>query len=227
MGLPYDIERIRNLFLHYAFDKWMQKNHPTVPWCRYADDGLMHCHTEKQAQEMLQAITKRFTECGLEIHPDKTQIVYCRDAKRAEKDNGNQKFDFLGYTFRSRLVKVKARESYFMGFNPAVSNKSVKAMKEKIRSMGWRKLTHLSLQEVADIVNPVLSGWVNYYGKFFRSEMHKTWRYFNQTLITWLVKKYKSFKKNRANAGEFLEKLYNKGVLLFTHWQLGIFGSLT
>lgn len=220
---------LSNLFLHYAFDKWMQKNHPTVLWCRYADDGLLHCHTRKQAEKMLQAITMRFAECGLEIHPDKTKIIYCKDAKRLNKDHGNHKFDFLGYTFRARLVKakVKERDRYFMGFNPAVSDKSVKAMKEKIRNMGWRKITFLSLEEVADRVNPVLSGWVNYYGKFFKSEMHKIWRYFNQTLITWLVKKYKSFKKNRANAGEFLERLYNKGVLLFTHWQLGMLGSMT
>jgi RNA-directed DNA polymerase len=217
---------LSNLFLHYAFDVWMQRNYPAIRWVRYADDGLLHCQTYEEAEGLLKAITKRFTECGLELHPEKTRIVYCKDAKR-KGEHENRKFDFLGYTFRARLVKSKLRKSFFMGFNPGLSDQALKSMKEKIRKMEWPKLTFLSLQNVADIVNPMLRGWVNYYGRFSRAEMYKLWRYFNQTLITWLVKKYKSFRKNRANAGEFLERLYKEESDLFVHWELGMFGSLT
>ena len=74
---------LSNLFLHYVFDKWMQHNHPETPWCRYADDGLVHCKTEEQALAMLNQLAQRFNQCGLELHPDKTKVVYCKDKNRS------------------------------------------------------------------------------------------------------------------------------------------------
>jgi RNA-directed DNA polymerase len=117
---------LANLFLHYAFDAWMTRTFPGVPWCRYADDGLIHCQTETQAYAVLAALTERFAACGLAIHPDKTHIVYCKDGSRKEK-RPNTKFDFLGYTFRPRVVKNRKRNSLFVNFTPAVSAKALKA----------------------------------------------------------------------------------------------------
>jgi len=121
---------LSNLFLHYVFDVWMQKNHSGVPWCRYADDGLAHCETEREANQLLVELTNRFKECRLEMHPDKTKIVYCKDGSR-RKDYPNTSFDFLGYTFRARLCKNTKRNSMFMNFTPAVSKAAIKSMRAK------------------------------------------------------------------------------------------------
>ena len=111
---------LSNLFLHYVFDLWMKRNYPKIPWCRYADDGLAHCKTEREAQELLQALSKRFAACGLELHPDKTKIVYCKDGSRKGK-YPNISFDFLGYTFRARTCKNSKSNTLFVNFTPAVS----------------------------------------------------------------------------------------------------------
>ncbi len=125
---------LSNLFLHYAVDVWMQRHYKTVPWCRYADDGLLHCKTLKQAQYLRQALTDRFAECGLELHPEKTKIVYCKDDKRVG-EYSNTKFDFLGYTFCRKRLKNKETQALFMGFVPAVSENSKKSMRRKIRKI--------------------------------------------------------------------------------------------
>ncbi|MFA0397142.1 reverse transcriptase domain-containing protein, partial [Vibrio sp. 10N.222.54.C1] len=110
---------LANLFLHYVFDKWLHKHYRGIPWCRYADDGLVHCKSKEEAEHMLEVLRERFAECGLELHPEKTKIVYCKDGSR----KGNHEhtiFDFLGYTFRRRLVKNTKRNSMFVSFTPAV-----------------------------------------------------------------------------------------------------------
>ena len=156
---------LSNLFLHYAFDVWMTQKHPTIPWCRYADDGLAHCETEQQAQQILAALRLRFTECGLELHPDKTKIIYCKDDNR-EMKYSNTKFDFLGYGFRGRMVKNNKNNKMFLGFNPAASKASIKSMQEKTRSYKFYKRTDLSLNDIAHDFNPVLRGWIEYYGEY-------------------------------------------------------------
>ena len=124
---------LSNLFLHYVFDAWMTRNHPDIPWCRYADDGVAHCKTERQAEQLLAKLKLRFEECELELHPNKTKIVYCKDSDR-NKEYPNTKFDFLGYSFRRRTVKSNKNKKLFLNFTPVASKALVKSMRDKIRS---------------------------------------------------------------------------------------------
>lgn len=215
---------LSNLFMHYAFDLWMQRKHPDKPWCRYADDGLIHCKTQKQAQELLQSLQKRFNECGLEIHPEKTRIVYCGNNGRKEI-YPNTSFDFLGYTFRKRKTKSKKNGKIFLSFLPAVSRNSIKSMCQKTRKLGWRKRSELSLEEIAKAYNPVLQGWLNYYGAFYRSAMYPVWRHFNNTLIAWAMKKYKRLNKSQKRAAKLMEGIAKRSPHLFVYWKAGMSGS--
>jgi RNA-directed DNA polymerase len=215
---------LSNLFLHYVFDMWMKKNHPRKPWCRYADDGLVHCRTELEAQQLLEDLKVRFLECGLELHPIKTKIVYCKDGSRKEK-HPETSFDFLGYTFQPRLVKNSKRNSLFVSFTPAVSKSALKSMRAKTRQFNWRNRTDLSLNEIAQRFNPVLSGWLNYYGRYQRSAMYPVWRHFNKTLVAWVMRKYKPLQRHKTRAAIFLEKIAEKEPHLFAHWRAGMEGG--
>ena len=217
---------LSNLFLHYVFDVWMQKNHPTTPWCRYADDGLAHCKTEQQAQQLLAELRQRFKECGLEIHPDKTKIIYCKDGRRKGQYT-HLKFDFLGYTFRRRWVRNNKDKSFFLSFTPAVSQAAIKSMRAETRCQGLRNRTELSLNELADLYNPVLRGWINYYGRYMRSALYPVLRHFNKTLVAWAMKKYKQFRGNKTKASNFVIAIAEREPHLFIHWQLGMRGVFT
>jgi RNA-directed DNA polymerase len=214
---------LSNLFLHYVFDRWMKQHHSTLLWCRYADDGLVHCKSQQEAEGILSKLKERFAECGLELHPDKTRIVYCKDSKR-KGNYPNKSFDFLGYTFRERACKNKESGKIFTGFNPAVSKISMKSMRTKIRKSNVRNRTDISLEDIAKLFNPIISGWMNYYGKYNRHELYKVWRHFNQTLIAWAMKKYKSLRKRKKKAGLFLEGIAKSNPNLFVHWRTGMIG---
>ncbi|MEO1610712.1 MAG: reverse transcriptase domain-containing protein, partial [Pseudomonadota bacterium] len=166
---------LANLFLHYAFDAFMARTFPDAPWCRYADDGLVHCKTQAQAQAVMAALKARFAECGLEMHADKTQIIYCKDVSRKET-HPITKFDFLGFTFRPRLVKNRKRNSLFVSFTPAVSSKALKDMRATTRRLNCRNRTHLSLRDIARLHNPILRGWIAYYGRFYPSALYPVFR---------------------------------------------------
>lgn len=215
---------LANLFLHYTFDAWMARTFPGVPWCRYADDGLVHCRTEQEAQFIMTVLNDRFAECGLQMHPDKTQIVYCKDGSRKER-HPNTKFDFLGYTFRPRLVKNRKRDSLFVSFTPAVSVKALKSMRETMRRLNYRNRTELSLQDISRLHNPVLRGWVAYYGKFYPSALYPIFRHFNKTLVAWAMRKYRRLKRHKTRASLFLENVAEKQPHLFVHWQKGTVGA--
>lgn len=217
---------LSNLFLHYAFDAWMQREYPELLWCRYADDGLVHCKTQQQAEAVLQALTKRFLACELELHPDKTQIVYCKDGAR-RKDYPNTSFKFLGYTFRARLCKNTKRNSMFMNFTPAVSKDALKAMRAKTKKCNWRNRTELSLVDIAQRYNPVLQGWLNYYGRYTRSALYSVWRHFNKTLVAWAMRKYKRLKGHKTKASIFIEGISVKRPDLFVHWRAGMAGGFS
>lgn len=212
---------LSNLFLHYAFDLWMQRQHPGKPWCRYADDGLVHCETQEQAEQILQGLRVRFEECGLELHPEKTRIVYCKDGKRKGKYQETS-FDFLGYTFRCRRAKSGKEGRIFPNFTPAVSQASLKAMRQKTRALNWRNRTELSLEEIAKAYNPVLQGWSNYYGAYYRSAIYPVWRHFNKTLVAWAMKKYKWLRGKKTKAGQLIERIARKEPELFVHWRQGV-----
>lgn len=212
---------LSNLFLHYAFDKWMQLHYPLMPWCRYADDGLVHCKTEQQAKEILEVLTKRFAECGLQLHPDKTRIVYCKDNKRRKKYSLTS-FDFLGYTFRPREVKNSKTNKLFTSFSPAVSNKTKKSMREKTRQCKWHLRSDLSLEDIADQFNPVIQGWINYYGRYGKTALIPVGNHFNTVLVKWAMRKYKKLRTSFVDAAHYIEQTAKHDPKLFAHWSAGM-----
>ena len=214
---------LSNLFLHYTFDLWMTRTHPDLPWCRYADEGLVHCRTEQEAEVFKARLQARLTECRLELHPIKTKIVYCRDGKRRGK-YPNVTFDFLGYCFRPRLVQNSRDNTLFCGFTPAVSVSAMKAMRTTIRELGLRHRTELSMADIARQINPLLRGWIAYYGRYAPSALKPILRYVNQTLRAWVMRKFKRFAAKTIRAGRFLERMARDKADLFVHWRLGLTG---
>jgi hypothetical protein len=210
--------------MHYTFDLWMARTHPELPWCRYADDGLVHCRTQREAEALKAQLQARLAECHLEMHPTKTTLVYCKDGRRKGK-YANVKFDFLGYCFRPRLVQRLRDKALFCGFTPAVSPSAMKEMREAIRDLNIRHQTQLSLQDIARQLNPLLRGWIEYYGRYTRSVLYPLLRYVNQTLVAWVMRKFKRFKGHKIRAGQFLLRLAAERVDLFVHWQVGMTGS--
>jgi len=213
---------LANLYMHYAFDLWMARTYPDLPWCRYADDGLVHCRNEQEAHALKAALQARLMECRLEVHPTKTKIVYCKDGKRKGK-YPNIKFDFLGYCFRPRSVRSRD-DKLFCGFNPAVSPSALKAMREEIRDLEVRRRTERSLNEIAERLNPLLRGWINYYGRYSPSALAPLLRYVNQTLLAWAMRKFKRLRGRKIRASQFLLNLSRQSTHLFVHWRLGMTG---
>lgn len=214
---------LANLFLHYAFDKWLKKHYPNTLWCRYADDGLIHCHSETEAQHMLAVLKQRFQDCGLELHPVKTKIVYCKDDSRKGQYE-NTSFDFLGYTFRRRLCKSRKRNSLFVNFTPAVSKEALKSMRLKVRKLRVRMRTELNIAQLARWLNPIISGWIAYYGCYHRSALYAMCRHVNKTLVRWAMRKYKPLRQRKTKASGFLEKIANQCPNLFAHWRVEMTG---
>ncbi len=209
---------LANLFLHYVVDQWMQTYHPKTRWCRYADDGLIHCRTRREAEQLLSELTRRFAACGLVLHPDKTRIVYCKDWRRQETHT-HTSFDFLGYTFRPRWNRNSETHRMFLGYTPAVSTTAQKAMRIKLRKLALRNRTDLSLEEIAKMVNPVVQGWMNYYSKYNKTEFNKVLRHVNKMLVAWAMRKYKRLSGKRTKASEFLYKIRKDSPELFAHWR--------
>jgi len=211
---------LANLFLHYCMDEWLRINYPNCPFERYADDSVIHCHSEAQAVELREALRKRLEACGLEMHPDKTKIVYCKDADRT-KNYPNKSFDFLGYTFRSRKSKSKVGK-YFTGFLPAISDKAKKAIREKIREWKLPGRSGSTPSRLAEEINPVLNGWINYYGRFYKSELLELLGYLNLILKKWARQKYKKLHSHKVKASNWLGKLAKRDPNLFAHWRIGV-----
>ena len=209
---------LANLFLHYAFDYWMQSNYPSNPFERYADDVVAHCCTEAEAVELKTEIAKRMEQCGLELHPEKTKIVYCKDANR----KGNypiQNFDFLGFCFRPRLSRNR-RGQYFVNFSPAIAPKSKKAIFEEIRRWRLHKRSDLSIKELANWINPVVRGWVGYYGAFFQSELLFLVRHLDKLLYRWVIRKYKKQGSNFKKTDRWVNRVKREMPNFFVHWSL-------
>ena len=209
---------LANLFLHYTFDKWMQRKFPRSPWCRYADDGLVHCNSEKEALAIKEALAERLEECGLQMHPDKTKIVYCKNSVRKHKHD-IIRFDFLGYTFSPRSCKSNNKK--FIGFTPAVSKAALKSMRNKIKQSKFQRFSHVSLEELAKTWNPILRGWHQYYGKYAPSWLAPIWNYFNLFLMKWAMHKYKKL-NSKTKAAKWIEMILLRNPRLFYHWQLGV-----
>ena len=215
---------LANLFMHYTFDFWMARTHPDLPWCRYADDGLVHCRTEQEAENLKGELQARLAECHLEMHPTKTRVAYCKNGN-VKSNYPNVQFDFLGYYFRPRRAQRRGTKIRFCGFTPAVSSSAMKAMRQTIRDLKLRCQTQLSLQDIARKLNPLLRGWIQYYGRYTPSALYPLYRYVNQTLLAWVMRKFKRFKHRTIAASQFLQRLAQTRADLLVHWQLGMIGA--
>lgn len=212
---------LANLFLHYAFDEWMRRNHPHVRFERYADDVLVHAATRAQAESLLEAIRNRLKQCHLELHPDKTKIVYCQDSDRRGKHD-HIKFDFLGYTFRPRRAKNRWGK-HFVSFLPAISDKAAKRIRATVRD--WRlgaSRNNQSLEEIARFVNPYVRGWVNYYGRYYRSALTPVLRHLERVLVYWVRRKFKRLRRHQRKATHWLGRVARREPGLLYSWQIGI-----
>ena len=207
---------LANLFLHYVFDTWMSRHWPGVPFARYADDAVCHCRTEAEARRLVEALKERFAECGLRLHPKKTRIVYCRDDRRRH-EYPETSFDFLGYTYRGRAVRDR-RGTLFVGFNPAVSRKSLKAMSARLRGWCLHRRVGSTLEELADAINPVLRGWLAYYGRFTIGELLVVFGVLERRLARWVCRKYKGLKRSLRRSQQFIRRIRMAEPTLFVHW---------
>lgn len=211
---------LANLFLHYCMDEWLRIKYPQCPFERYDDDSVSHCQSKEQAEQLKEALQERLKACGLEMHRDKTRIVYCKDEDR-NKSYPHVSFDFLGYTFRSRKSRNR-QGKFFTGFLPAVSDKAGKAIREKIREWKLSARSGSDINTLAAEVNPVLRGWINYYGHYYKSELQDVLKYLNLILKKWARQKYKKLHSHKTKASKWLVTLYQRAPYLFAHWRIGV-----
>jgi RNA-directed DNA polymerase len=209
---------LANIFLHLAFDDWMRTMHPEVPFERYADDVVAHCRTEEQAKRILESIRRRLERCRLELHPEKTKLVYCKDDDRRGR-HLHEKFDFLGYTFRPRRSKNRWGKC-FVNFSPAVSNAAAKKMRQEMRSWRIHLRSDKAIDDLARMWNPVLRGWIQYYGRYHKSALYPVITHFNGLLARWAMRKYKRLHGHRRRADHWLGGVARRDPRMFAHWHL-------
>ena len=197
---------LANIFLHHVFDTWMDREYPDSPFERYADDVVIHCQSHEQAMTVKAAVEARLRQCRLEAHPDKTRIVYCRDGKRRQ-DHQHIQFDFLGYSFRPRSAKNRRTDTLFTSFLPAISTKAIKAIGAEVR--GWRlhRRSQRELEDLSRLFNPIIHGWVNYYGRYYPTALRRAFRCLNQRLVRWARGKYKRYRASSRQAAQWLGRL--------------------
>ena len=196
----------------------MRREHPDVPFERYADDGVVHCKTVSQAEAVKRSIERRLARCKLELHPEKTRIVYCKDEDR-RGNHPHEKFDFLGYTFRARRSKNRWGK-HFINFSPAISNKAATSIRREMRRWRLHLRSDKSLDDLARMFDSVLRGWINYYGRYYKSQLYPPFRHLNGTLVRWAMGKYKRLKGHRGRARHWLGRIADREPNLFAHWRL-------
>jgi RNA-directed DNA polymerase len=209
---------LANLFLHYAFDRWLATNYPQVVFERYADDVIVHCRTEREALTMRKAIAERLQNCGLELHQEKTKIVYCKDDDR-RRTYLNEKFDFLGYTFRARS-SMNRKGKHFVNFSPAISVKAAQAIRTEVRSWKLPQRSDKAIEDLSRMFNPIVRGWLRYYGRYYRSALYSPMRQLDRDLTLWAAHKYKKLRKHLRRASHWLALVRKRTPALFAHWQL-------
>ncbi len=211
---------LANLFMHYAFDSWMQREFPHIRFERYCDDVVVHCTSELQARYVRDAIARRLAECQLEMHQEKTRIVYCKDDDRRGRYE-HERFDFLGYGFRPRRSKSK-HGKHFVSFTPAVSDEAAKAIRREIRNWKLHERSDKTLGDLARMFNAIVQGWINYYARFYKSALYASLRPLNGDLCRWTERKYKRLRRHNRRAREFLAQVARRDPDLFAHWRFGL-----
>ncbi|MFE2700094.1 group II intron reverse transcriptase/maturase [Streptomyces mirabilis] len=207
---------LANLFLHYAFDTWMAREYPTVQFERYADDAVLHCVSERQSREVLAALEDRMAEVGLQLHPDKTRIVYCKDGARPGS-YGYEAFTFLGYTFRARRSRTR-HGNQFLSFEPAISREALTRIGREVRSWCLHRRSDLTFGELARRINPMVAGWLNYYGRFRPWELHSFVMRINAYLVRWIRKKYRRLAGKRKALAK-LREIAQRYPRMLAHWR--------
>ncbi|MFK7946550.1 MAG: group II intron reverse transcriptase/maturase [Saprospiraceae bacterium] len=214
---------LANLFLHIVFDKWIEKEFTDCPFERYADDIIVHVKHEKYAKFVLKSIRERMAQCKLELHPEKTKLVYCNQNGRRKRTKAkDRQFDFLGYTFRSRKVENKEGKVFF-GFSPAISRKSMKRITKECQKLGFHRWTHLDVHQLAAALAPKIRGWLYYYGRFHKTAMEGLFEIINRRISKWAFNKYKRFKRRKfvTYAQRWLRQIAKDFPYIFPHWQQG------
>jgi RNA-directed DNA polymerase len=209
---------LANIFLHYAFDVWIEREFPTIPFERYADDVVVHCKSERQARFVRDRIARRLADCGLKLNPQKTRIVFCKTSLR-EGSHEHERFDFLGFTFRPRTARKETGE-LFVGFMPAVSDDAMKAMSRTIKRWRLHAWTGATLTSMAREINPIVRGWINYYGRFYPSRLNNSLRRIDEYLVRWALRKYKRLNGRFTRAWKFLKNVITRQPGLFAHWRV-------
>jgi len=210
---------LMNLFMHYAFDSWMKRTYPQCPFARYADDAVVHCRSQAQAEAVMRSIALRLEECGLTMHPDKSKIVYCKDSNRTCA-YPNVQFTFLGFTFRPRAALNNRYNRRFTSFLPAVSSDALKRMRQTVRDWRIHRRTSSALDNLAQQCNPIIQGWWNYYGAFYQRSMLELFHYVDNRLERWARRKYKTLAQDKRRSGQWLRKMKMVAPRMFVHWRV-------
>jgi RNA-directed DNA polymerase len=209
---------LANLYLHYVFDKWMERHCPAQPFARYADDGVVHCRSEAQARWLKARLDERFRDCGLELHPEKTRVVCCNVTKPLG-EGVHKTFDFLGYGFRPRLVRCRDGRMR-VNFTPAISQAAAKRVRAEVRRWRLHRRPFASVQDLAQAVNPVIRGWIQYYGAYNRSALVPLLRHIDWHLLKWVKTKYRKRRGSWRRARYWLGQVARHQSALFAHWRV-------
>lgn len=210
---------LSNIVMHHVFDTWMSERFPRIEFERYADDAVAHCVSKSQAELVLRAITRRLADHQLDVNLDKTKIVYCKNWNRSE-EHENESFNFLGYTFRPRLSR--GEEGIFLGFNPAIADDARKEISRTIKEWRLHMRSGQTLEDLARQINPKVQGWINYYGRYHRSEMYPVLKRINWYLVKWAKRKYKTLHRRPQQARDWLIRISGERPGLFVHWRFGL-----
>lgn len=211
---------LANLYLHYTLDVWIEKVDSTIKFVRYADDIIVHCLSQRQAEQALQMIKTRAEDCGLTLHPEKTKTVYCKDYRRQGKYK-KVKFDFLGYSFQPRTSKSKKTGHLFLGFDCAISIQSRSRIFEQIRKMKIPRMQCNSIVGIAHHINPKLRGWIQYFGRYRGHTLSKVFYILRLKLVRWARYRYKRYRNNLTKAYRCLDRVRDQYPSLFYHWHVG------
>lgn len=211
---------LANLYLHHAFDIWMNRSNIHYPFERYADDIIIHVNSKEQAETLLVALETQMREYSLELHPEKTKVVYCKNYRRNE-DHDQNSFTFLSYTFRPRTAKDKFDPNKLIVlFNCTISNEAKKSIRQSIRRVLNPQWTTGTLESFAKVLNPKIRGWINYFGKFFKTRVIRIFEYLDGLVRNWISKKYKI--KSKAQTYEKFKRIVEETHGLFYHWKFGM-----